>query len=351
MCRNRINPCRFSMQKKDFTFQLPAELIAQEPAIPRDSCRLMVLDRKDESFRHLHFADLLGLLSPGDVLVMNNSKVLPARFIFQFNGKWVELLLIRSYDDGVWIAIGKPGKILQPGTIFFIAPDFSFEVLDVLPDGRRKIVFNGKSENIESGIQKYGKTPLPPYIKRSSSSPGDYQTVFAKHNGSVAAPTAGLHFTEHLINDLRKKGIKIIFVTLHVGLGTFLPIKTDQVELHAMHGELYELNADAADELQTARKEHRRIIAVGTTSVRVLESCFDPDFGFVPKLGETSIYIYPGYKWKCVDGLITNFHLPESTLLLLTCSFGGTDFILNAYQEAVHQRYRFYSFGDAMFIS
>jgi S-adenosylmethionine:tRNA ribosyltransferase-isomerase len=249
-----------------------------------------------------------------------------------------------------WLAIGKPGKLLQTGKTFTVAPDFSFEILEILPDGQRRVRFYADNADTDRLIEKYGNTPLPPYIKNSKSNPEDYQTVYSNQKGSVAAPTAGLHFTENLLLALEKKGVKIVFVTLHVGLGTFLPLKTTEVEKHHMHGEIFELSQSAADELQRARRERRRIIAVGTTSVRVLESCIDPVYGFRPKVGETSIYIYPGYKWKCVDCLITNFHLPQSTLILLTCSFGGTDFVLEAYQKAIRERYRFYSFGDAMII-
>ncbi len=338
------------MKTEDFSFHLPEELIAQVPADPRDACRLMVLDKTSQAIEHRHFHDLPGILRRGDVLVMNDSRVLPARLLFQHEGKDVELFLLRHDGGSVWYAIGKPEKILQPEKVFSIAPDFQFEVLEIMPDGRRKILFHVPEENLNKLIEHYGHTPLPPYIRNSTSQPEDYQTVYAQHNGSVAAPTAGLHFTQRLLDTLDDIGVKIVFVTLHVGLGTFQPIKEKEVEGHAMHSEIFELTSDAAQELNSAHGEKRRIIAVGTTSVRVLESCFDEKKGFEPRVGETSIYIYPGYRWKCVDGLITNFHLPQSTLLLLTCSFGGKDFILKAYQEAILQRYRFYSFGDAMLI-
>jgi len=351
------------MKTEDFSFHLPEGLIAQEPADPRDVCRLMVLDRSNNRIAHHHFYDLPKFLKPGDVLVMNNSKVLPARMLFQHEGKDIELFLLRRergkdlYSEGYprmvgdfWLAIGKPGRLLQPGKIFHIAPDFSFEILEILPDGQRRIQFHADEDKLDGLIEKYGHTPLPPYIKKSESKPEDYQTVFAEHKGSVAAPTAGLHFTPELLTALKNMGVKIVFVTLHVGLGTFMPIKTGEVEKHTMHSEIFELSEESAAELQTVRKEGGRIIAVGTTSVRVLESSFDAKKGFQPQVGETSIYIYPGYEWKCVDGLITNFHLPQSTLLLLTCSFGGKDFILEAYREAIEEGYRFYSFGDAMLI-
>ncbi len=338
------------MKTADFSFDLPEDLIAQEPSHPRDACRLMVLRRKEQTIEDRHFYDLPGFLRKGDVLVLNNSRVLPARMLFDADGKKSELFLLRREKGTVWSAIGKPGKILQPGKVFNLAPGFSFEVLEILPDGRRKVSFKVPEEDLDGLIEKHGHTPLPPYIRHSRSTAEDYQTVYAKETGSVAAPTAGLHFTPKLLEELKNMGVRIVEVTLHVGLGTFQPIKSGQVEEHVMHSEIFELPPDTAKELQDARKNGRRIIAVGTTSVRVLESSFDEKDGFTPKIGETAIYIYPGYIWKCVDGLITNFHLPQSTLLLLTCSFGGTDFVLKAYREAVQKKYRFYSFGDAMLI-
>lgn len=337
------------MKTELFSFHLPEELIAQSPAEPRDSCRLMVLDRREHVISHRQFSDLPELLKKGDVLVMNNSMVIPARMLFREKGRNVELFLLKKKSDMEWHAIGKPGKILQPGRKFFIAPDFSFEVLEILPDGQRIVRFDAREDELDLLIERYGQTPLPPYIRHSTSKPEDYQTVYAKHKGSVAAPTAGLHFTPRLLERIEQMGVRIVFVTLHVGLGTFMPIKSEDIENHTMHSEIFELSADAASILQNAKKEGSRIVAVGTTSVRVLESSFGPG-GFLPRVGETSIYIYPGYTWKCVDALITNFHLPKSSLLLLTCSFGGTDFILKAYEEAVEKKNRFYSFGDAMFI-
>lgn len=339
------------MRTEDFSFELPEELIAQEPADPRDSCRLMVLQKESMKIEHRHFYDLPKFLRKGDVLVMNDSRVLPARLLFESDGKKAELFLLRKEKGTVWSAIGKPGKVLQPGKRLTVAPGFTFEVLEVLPDGRRMVSFNARDKDLDGLIERYGRTPLPPYIRRSRSKAEDYQTVYARESGSVAAPTAGLHFTPKLLEEIKDTGVKIVFVTLHVGLGTFQPIKHEQIEKHTMHGEIFELSSDAAQELQQARLDGRRIIAVGTTSVRVLESSFNEDSGFKASVGETSIYIYPGYRWKCVDGLITNFHLPQSTLLLLTCSFGGKDFVLKAYQEAIRQKYRFYSFGDAMFIT
>lgn len=338
------------MHTSEFDFILPPDLIAQEPAHPRDACRLMVLNRNLHTFEHKHFYDLPLLLRKGDVLVMNNSRVLPARIRFLHDQKQLELFLLRHDTESCWFALGKPAKILQPGQIFTIAPGFSFKIVEILPDGQRYVRFLVPPNELEGLIKKYGDTPLPPYIKHSHSKPEDYQTVYARPLGSVAAPTAGLHFTNELLERLKNMGIKIVFVTLHVGLGTFQPIRSNAIEDHTMHSEIFELSTDAANELQKARQDHRRIIAVGTTSVRVLESSYDSLKGFTAQVGGTSIYIYPGYHWKCVDALITNFHLPQSTLLLLTSSFGGKDFIKKAYQEAIHQRYRFYSFGDAMII-
>lgn len=338
------------MKAKDFFFVLPKELIAQNPVFPRDACKLMVLDRKNQTFVHHKFYELPRFLRKGDVLVMNNTRVLPARFFFEFEGKTVELFLLRRLSGNTWLAIGKPGKILRSGRVFQIAPGFEFEVLENRSDGQKLILFRVEEKEFDQLLQIHGKTPLPPYITDSSSLPQDYQTVYARETGSVAAPTAGLHFTQPLLDELQSMGVEVVFVTLHVGLGTFQPLKTEEVEKHAMHSEIFELPLQSSRILQAAKNEGRRIIAVGTTSVRVLESSYDLQKGFQPQTGETSIYIYPGYAWKCVDGLITNFHIPQSTLLLLTCSFGGTSFVLHAYDAAIREKYRFYSFGDAMFI-
>jgi len=338
------------MQAKDFSFVLPKDLIAQNPVFPRDTCKLMVLDRNNQTINHHRFYDLPGFLRKTDVLVMNDTRVLPARFFFEFEGKIAELFLLRRVIGTRWLAIGKPGKILTTGRVFQIAPGFEFEVLEAASGGQKLIAFHVEEQELENLIQKHGKTPLPPYIVHSSSLPEDYQTVYARETGSVAAPTAGLHFTQRLLDKIKTFGVDVVFVTLHVGLGTFQPIKTVEVKKHIMHSEIFELSPQSATFLQTAKNDGRRIIAVGTTSVRVLESSYDLQKGFQAQTGETSIYIYPGYSWKCVDGLITNFHLSQSTLLLLTCSFGGKKFVLRAYDEAVREKYRFFSFGDAMFI-
>ena len=281
--------------------------------------------------------------------------MIPARIKFLHENKKIEIFLTKRLGENTWLAIGKPGKLLKKGAKFEIMTGLSVRIAEVNADGQRLVEFsvNGLSpedSDFDEILKKIGSTPLPPYIKNSSASFDDYQTVYAKNKGSVAAPTAGLHFTKRLLEKLAKKGIGLEFVTLHVGPGTFQPIKTERVEDHKMHSEYFSFDKDTANRLNYAKKDGRRIIAVGTTAVRVLESSYDKKSGFTPGFGETDIFIYPGYEWKCVDGLITNFHLPKSTLLLLTCSFGGEDLILKAYREAVKNKYRFYSFGDAMFI-
>ncbi len=346
------------MKISDFTYDFSAELIANQPASPRDSCALMVLDRKAQSILDFHFFDLPDLLKPGDLLVFNDSKVIPARILFAADGKKIEIFLLRplgkeqglrqQHHQNLWLIMGKPGKILKKGAQFKLGHDLTVRIADVLPGGERIAAFSLQSRAFEQALSKLGVVPLPPYIKNSPASFADYQTVYAKEKGSVAAPTAGLHFTKKLLEALRKKGIQFEFVTLHVGPGTFLPVKTEKVEDHRMHGEFFEIDAGTAGRLNIAKKEGRRIIAVGTTSVRVLESNCERDFS--PQIGETNIFIYPGYRFRSIDGLITNFHLPKSTLLLLTCAFGGKDFILKAYAQAVQNSYRFYSFGDAMLI-
>lgn len=337
------------MKTSDFNYDLPKNLIAQSPVSPRDKCKLMILDRKKREIIEKKFYEIVDFLKSGDVLVFNDTKVIPARIKCMVNGKEVEIFLTRQINDRDWYAIGKPGKILRKGNRIEISDDLGLEIIDVLDDGRRLIRFSKSGEELERIIDEVGSPPYPPYIKNENISFEEYQTVYASRKGSVAAPTAGLHFTENLMNRLRRNGIQIEFVTLHVGLGTFMPIKTDDVKNHKMHTEFYELKKETANRLNGARNEGRRIIAVGTTSVRVLESTCRKNV-FCPGLGETDMFIYPGYKWKCVDGLITNFHLPKSSLLLLTCAFGGREFVLEAYEEAKSKRYRFYSFGDAMLI-
>ena len=338
------------MRTDSFDYHLPAQLIAKEPVIPRDSCRLMVLERSTHHLKDRHFFDLDKILQKGDVLVFNNSKVMPARILFSWNNKKVEIFLLRQLNQYEWIVLAKPGKLLQKGVSLPINKQLEMEVLDIQEDGSRLVRFSVGGKAFEEMLEKIGSVPLPPYIKNSRANFEDYQTVYAKAIGSVAAPTAGLHFTPRLLKKLEAKGVQLEFVTLHVGAGTFLPIKNQWIEKHRMHSEFFQLDFGTAKRLTEAKNMGRRLIAVGTTAVRVLESSFDTRFGFQAGVGETAIFIYPGYHWKCTDGLITNFHLPKSTLLLLTSSFGGKDFVLKAYQEAIKKHYRFYSFGDAMIL-
>lgn len=337
------------MKVSDFDFFLPEKLIAQDPASPRDYCRLMVLNTKTQEIEHQRFFDLEKILQPGDVLVMNDSRVIPARILFKENGKEIEIFLLKQIHDNVWTAIGKPGKALRDSAILHIDEELQAVVESIDEHGVRTLCFNLFGKKLLDKIHNLGATPLPPYITQSVSKPEEYQTVYAKTDGSVAAPTAGLHFTQRLLSKLQQKGVDTVFVTLHVGLGTFLPLKAKNVYDHHMHHESYYLSPENAASLQKAYTNGKRIIAVGTTSVRVLEATFDNGV-FTPGFGETNLYIYPGYQWKCVSGLITNFHLPQSTLLLLTSSFGGKELVLRAYEEAKHTGYRFYSFGDAMLI-
>lgn len=338
------------MKISDFSYQLPKKLIAQQPFYPRDSCRLMVLNANKKDIHHCKFSDLTRFLKNGDVLVFNDSKVFLARLLFGNQGKKIELFLTRKVNDNQWLAIGKPGRLLMPGKIFSLQKDLTVEIKNILQDGQRTVIFSKRGIELEKALEKFGNAPFPPYIKNTSIPLKDYQTVYARVKGSIAAPTAGLHFTKSLLKKLLQHGVEHVFVTLHVGLGTFLPIRSENIKDHIMHNEWYNLDFKAAERLNKAKKESRRIIAVGTTVVRVLEACFDEKNGFLPGFNETSMFIYPGYKWKCVDGLITNFHLSKSTLLLLVCAFAGTKFIHEAYRKAIDKGYRFYSFGDAMMI-
>lgn len=329
------------MFTKEFDYNLPKELIANIPCSPRDHSRLLYLRRDSGEISHKHFYDLPKLLRKGDVLVLNKSKVIPARILF---GKY-ELLLLRQRNGGIWESIVRPGKAFKVGSKLQIGNDLAVSVLEVLPCGTRVLQFDGVLD-----LNKIGSAPFPPYIKGSKASLSDYQTVYAKDEGSVAAPTAGLHFTNDLLDFLKDvRGVQIEYLTLHVGLGTFRPVKTEKIEDHEMHSEFFSLSPGVASRLNSAKAEGRRIIATGTTSVRVLESCVE-NGKVVPKTCETDIFIYPGYKFKFVDGMITNFHLPESTLLMLVSAFAGKDLIFRAYNEAILKKYRFYSFGDAMLI-
>lgn len=336
------------MKTSDFDYYLPEELIAQTPVYPRDSSRLLVYDSKSDKIFHEHFYDIKKYLKKGDVLVRNNTKVLPARmFAYTENGGRVEILLLKRFNLNEWEVLVKPGKKAKPHVKLTINQELSLEVLSVIEEaGSRRVRFDfdGVFEDI---ISRVGEMPLPPYIKEKLKDQGRYQTVYAKVDGSAAAPTAGLHFTDELISELKSEGVEIVDVLLHVGLGTFRPVKADDIGEHHMHSEYYEISKEAADKINLAKKEGRRIIAVGTTSVRTLESVADEN-GFVKECkGNTEIFLYPPYKFKCVDGLITNFHLPKSTLVMLVSCMSSREKILEIYNLAVKEKYRFFSFGDA----
>ncbi|MBD3156904.1 tRNA preQ1(34) S-adenosylmethionine ribosyltransferase-isomerase QueA [Candidatus Peregrinibacteria bacterium] len=339
------------MKKSDFYFDLPEELIAQNPISPRDRSRLMVLDRTEKTIRHHHFFELPSLLPENSVLVINTTKVIAARLYVVIDNKEGELLLLKKKKPHVWKCMVKPGKKFTRNTSFRVKgrqTSITGCVEKIHPDGTRDINFDMKG-NFSQWLSENGYAPYPPYIKDTSASFEDYQTTYAKDEGSVAAPTAGLHFTDRVFEALKKRNIDIIPITLHVGRGTFLPVKSEYIQDHVMHKEWYELSQESAALLNKAKRENRSIIAVGTTSVRTLESNINKST-FTAKTEETDIFIYPGYTYKAVDGIITNFHLPESTLIMLISAFAGRDFILNAYRDAVNKKYRFYSFGDAMLI-
>ena len=340
------------MQVSDFNYELPEELIAQTPIKKRDESRLMVLDRSKRTIEHKIFKDIIDYLKPGDVLVRNNTKVIPARIYGKKEtGANVEFLLLNNIEGDIWESIVRPGNKLHVGTkVIFGDGILKAEVLDIMPGGTRKVKFeyDGIFNEI---LDKIGLMPLPPYIHEELKERDRYQTVYAKYNGSAAAPTAGLHFTDELLEKLEQKGVIIANVTLHVGIGTFRPVKEDTVEKHEMHSEHFYIKQEDVEKINKAKQEGRRVIAVGTTSCRVLESVADEKTGMVKQIeDDTEIFIYPGYKFKCIDGLITNFHLPQSTLLMLVSALAGKEYIMNAYNEAVKEKYRFFSFGDAMFI-
>ena len=339
------------MKVSDFDYELPEELIAQIPIEKRDESRLMVLDREKQTIEHRKFKNIIEYLKPGDVLVRNNTKVIPARIYGKKEtGANVEFLLLHNIEGDIWECIVRPGNKLHIGTkVIFGDGLLKAEISDIMEGGTRKVKFyyNGIFNEI---LDKIGLMPLPPYIHEELKEKDRYQTVYAKYEGSAAAPTAGLHFTEELFEALRKKGIEIANVTLHVGIGTFRPVKEETVEEHKMHTEHFYIKKEDVEKINNAKKEGRRVIAVGTTSCRVLESIADEN-GFVKETEEdTGIFIYPGYKFKCIDGLITNFHLPQSTLLMLVSALAGKEYIMKAYKEAVKEKYRFFSFGDAMII-
>ena len=341
------------MKTSDFNFDLPEELIAQVPLEKRDESRLMVLNRKNQSIEHRVFKDIIDYLQPGDCLVRNNTKVIPARIYGKKEtGANVEFLLLNNIEGDIWESIVRPGNKLHIGTkVIFKDGLLKAEILDIMPGGTRKVKFhyNGIFNEI---LDEIGLMPLPPYIHEELREKDRYQTVYAKYEGSAAAPTAGLHFTPELLKKIEEKNVQIANVTLHVGIGTFRPVKEDTVEAHKMHSEHFYIKQEDCDKINKAKQEGKRVIAVGTTSCRVLETIADENTGLVKKVeGDTQIFIYPGYKFKCIDGLITNFHLPQSTLLMLVSALAGKDFIMNAYSEAVKDKYRFFSFGDAMFIN
>lgn len=340
------------MKTSDFYYDLPQELIAQTPLERRDSSRLLVLHKADGAIEHRHFFDILDYLHEGDCLVMNDSRVIPARLLGKRvpSGGAVEVLLLTDKGDGIWECLVKPGRKLHEGAeISFGDGALTATVKEVLETGNRLVQFHYEGIFLEI-LERLGKMPLPPYIKEELQDGERYQTVYSKVNGSAAAPTAGLHFTKELLVEIAAKGVKLAYVTLHVGLGTFRPVKAEEITEHHMHSEFCMISRETAELLNETKRNHGRIVCVGTTSCRTLESLAEEDGTFSEKSAWTDIFIYPGYHFKAMDALITNFHLPESTLIMLVSAFAGYDHVMNAYQEAVQNRYRFFSFGDAMLI-
>ena len=340
------------MKRQDFYFDLPEELIAQDPLEDRSSSRLLVLDKETGETSHHIFKEIVDYLNPGDCLVINDTKVIPARLIGarEGTGAKIEVLLLKRKENNVWETLVKPGKKARPGTrIVFGEGLLVGEVIDVVEEGNRLIKF--EYEGIfEEILDQLGQMPLPPYITHQLEDKNRYQTVYAKHTGSAAAPTAGLHFTPELLKQIEEKGVDIARVTLHVGLGTFRPVKVDDILEHHMHSEFYHIDAEAAEKINRAKDNGGRVICVGTTSCRTVESAADESGRLRECSGWTEIFIYPGYKFKILDALITNFHLPESTLIMLVSALAGREHVLHAYHEAIEKRYRFFSFGDAMYI-
>lgn len=340
------------MDLKDFNYDLPEELIAQDPLEDRSSSRLMVLHKDTGRIEHKIFRDIIDYLNPGDCLVINDTKVIPARLmgIKEDTGAAIEVLLLKRNADDVWECLVKPGKKARTGArIIFGEGLLVGEIVDVIEDGNRMIKFHYEGI-FEEILDKLGQMPLPPYITHKLQDKNRYQTVYAKNEGSAAAPTAGLHFTKELLEKIKEKGVNVVSITLHVGLGTFRPVKVDKIEEHHMHTETFNISKEAADTINRTRAAGGRVIAVGTTSCRTLESAAADDGTIPARSGDTDIFIYPGYKFKAIDCLITNFHLPESTLIMLVSALAGRDNIMNAYETAVKERYRIFSFGDAMFI-
>jgi len=340
------------LRTSDYFFDLPEELIAQDPLEDRSSSRLLVLDKNTGKTTHRSFKDILDYIRPGDCLVLNNTKVIPARLlgVKEDTNAAVEVLLLKRRENDVWETLVKPGKKLRPGARMVFGDGLlKAEVLEVVEEGNRlvKFYYDGIWEEV---LDALGEMPLPPYITHKLQDKNRYQTVYAKYEGSAAAPTAGLHFTKELLNELNDRGIKTAYVTLHVGLGTFRPVKVDNVLEHHMHTEYYQVSQEAADTINEARRNGHRVICVGTTSCRTIESAADENGVLEECCGNTDIFIYPGYRFKVLDCLITNFHLPESTLVMLVSALAGRENVLKAYEEAVKERYRFFSFGDAMFV-
>lgn len=338
------------MKTSDFYYDLPQELIAQTPMEPRDMSRLMVIDKNTGEVEHKIFKDLIDYLRPDDCLILNDTRVIPARIygVKKETGAVVEFLLLKQSENNVWECLCKPGKRAKIGTEFVFGDGIvECEVVDITDDGNRKVQFKCDSKEIYTILDKIGKMPLPPYITEELQNGELYQTVYSKELGSAAAPTAGLHFTKEMLKKIEDKGIKIGYVTLHVGLGTFRPVKVDDVTNHKMHSEHYHISKETADLINDTKKNGGRVIAVGTTSTRTLESVATKNGCICEDEDDTSIFIYPGYEFKCIDGLVTNFHLPESTLIMLISAFAGYDNVMNAYKIAVEEKYRFFSFGDA----
>lgn len=339
-----------SIWTADFDYDLPSELIAQSPLANRDQCRLLVLNRQSGTIDHRRFDELPAILRKGDLLVLNDSRVIPARLLGQKEtGGRVEILLTRRIAPDRWLALSHPG--LHAGQVIHFREGLQATAEDAADDGQRRVSFNRSGADLDEAIHRIGVMPTPPYVKQRLDRPDDYQTVYARHEGSIAAPTAGLHFSPTLLDRLVEVGIELAYLTLHVGIGTFRPVKVDEVSRHRMHAEWYRLTPTVAEQINRAKAEGRRIVAVGTTVVRTLESVAESDGHIRPSEGETDLFIVPGHVFRVVDAMVTNFHLPRSTLLMLVSAFAGREQILAAYREAVAQRYRFFSFGDAMLIA
>ena len=340
------------LKKSDFYFDLPEDLIAQDPLEDRSASRLLVLDKETGAVEHHIFKEIIGYLQPGDCLVLNNTKVIPARLLGQKEdtGAAVEVLLLKRRENDIWETLVKPGKKCKPGTkLSFGEGLLHAQVLETVEEGNRLIQFTYEGI-FEEILDRLGEMPLPPYITHKLQDKNRYQTVYAKYEGSAAAPTAGLHFTKDLLQKIEEKGVQIAYVTLHVGLGTFRPVKVDNILEHHMHSEFYQVTKEAAEQINHAKESGHRVICVGTTSCRTVESAADENGKVQPGCDNTEIFIYPGYHFKVLDALITNFHLPESTLVMLVSALAGREHVLAAYEEAIKEKYRFFSFGDAMFI-